>query len=389
MTTIEQARNAANMIRLRLRLPPLSVATAGTLILISASMSANVHFGYDLGRTELAGYLIAAVFFGADLLKVASVAALRFYIAARSFLALPALAVFAVTACVSAVSGVGFFAQQTGQAGAQNDTISQNRERQEAEIRRIEAAIDAKGTPRAVAAIDRLLAGARSHPSWNSTQQCDPEEITVEVSRQFCREYRELEAERATAVSLAELQDDLREAEGELAAMPMPDGTQHQVGALAGLLGWETADVQHRLQLLILGLVELGAAFGLTLNTSRGTPRNDRETIRDTEERGDTAAETGTERAAPPEPEQIAAPEAPRAAPIPPPVVLRTELADTYVRLKKSAKSGIVTGSQRDIADGLGMNASTLNRHLAELSEAGLITKEANGKRTTIHIIGN
>ena len=254
------------------------------LVLISGAM--NYQFGLTLGKGPVESQIMGAASVASDVLKATA----PFFIAAfwkarRPIGALAACALFALTAMYSAASAIGFASlNRTVTTAAQESAIAE-RNRLQAELKRVTTEIDALPRHRPVAVVDADLASQRQNARWLSTNQCT--NATVKPSRDFCAAYRLLEGELATAQVAGTKQQRRERLQHLLGANDVvPSGlpganlnkneqNQRLLGAnnlvpsdpqatfLASYLGQDVGTMQLALVLLVGALVEVGSSLGL------------------------------------------------------------------------------------------------------------------------------
>src|SRR5690606_33836460 len=118
----------------------------------------------------------------------------------------------------------------------------------------------------------------RQDVRWRTSRECV--EATASASRDFCRSYRNLEADKERSIAFAEAEreiSELRQQIGALATVTAIDRGDPRAGLLSRLMGLEILPVQTGLSLLFVGIIEFMSTFGMFIALNHGvavsTPR--------------------------------------------------------------------------------------------------------------------
>lgn len=365
-------------------LPRPSVLAVGCACLAAASCAMSAHFGYTFGRTDLAKAVLIAVAVAADILKVGASMALGHLLLARSWWSIAAASLVAGATMLSVIGGMGFLAGQRAAEQTTGGAAVEDAERARAEMGRLETERAGLGTlPLATAEAQVAILLAENRRRWLSSEQCT--NATAAASRDFCAMYLVASADVSNAVRRAEIDRTLARLRVELQKMAAPPAaTEAQTKAIGAVIGFDAAEVERWIAIVIIGVIESGATIGIAICflLPAAQARARRPTAVPPHE---IAPASPTHRPASDDTPLLddGAEDDEDDAPAPP-VALPTELGDTLNALSRIARNGRVRGSQRRLAERVKRQPSTFNRHLKRLGELGALTVERDDEGKTI-----
>lgn len=224
----------------------------------------NWRFGYMLGHTELDAQLFAAMSASADALK----ALIPFfgYVAWRQRMYLPGLvcvSIWLVCTAYSFASGFGFGAANRAYTASKNQNTIAVQADLRADRNRLLEKLDRLPKHRPAPAVAAEIEAAKQHSRWLSSANCS--NATASKSRDFCQSYNALTAEHAVAVEAGTIEAQLTEIDARLRAAGSQTAARSddpQVSELSRLFGFEKANINTALVLLVAVLGELGSGLG-------------------------------------------------------------------------------------------------------------------------------
>ena len=232
----------------------------------------NWRFGLTLGRSGFDQMLFAAVGVGVDIAKMLLPFVLYWAVKNRRVL-VALLAAIALAAVVSySLAGLAGYvdlarAAVTGTVTSKKGNASDLR----AELQRKQSQLAGLGIGEPQSVIERRLAILQQDARWSSSRQCT--NATVHSSRNFCADYRKVEAELAAARAAKQLTSEiahLRGRLGDLAAVEAVEGNDPRVDVMARLWGWNKLATQTWLGLLLVGIIEFMSTFGIFIAFNHG-----------------------------------------------------------------------------------------------------------------------
>lgn len=339
-----------------------TVATVGAMLLVGASAALGSYYGYLVGSHQhvLVGIVFAGAALGGELLKPYAVdaaieAASRF----RFVRALACAALAAVCITYSLAAELSLAAGSRGDLAASRAAAVATAEGMAAERHRAETELSALPSSRPVQQLDAEIDGLLLTPGAKGCAKIDGP-----ISREVCSKVAALRSERGMAVRRAELEATLKSA-----VQTSPQMHVHDADPLAGavatyakVVGWSftAEDALPWLALVPVLFLELGSALALVVVRASGPLPTQ-------------AAPSALEDvpAIADAPVAVAEPATPakrreRKA-VKGPLVLG-EMAD---RIRQAG--GELQGSQRSIAESLGVSKSTVQRTLQVLIASGTI----------------
>lgn len=354
-----------------------TISTAGAVLLVGASAALGSYYGYLVGSHQhaLVGIVFAAAALGGELIKpFAFDAALEAIARFKIVRAVACAALATVCIAYSLAAELSLAAGSRGDMAASRAAAVAGAEAVAADRRRAEAELSALPAARPVSQIDAEIDGLLLTPGARGCAKIDGA-----VTRQVCPKVAALRSERGTAARRVELEATLKSAVQPTTAMHVHDADPlaGAVATYAAAIGWSFTPEEALpwLALVPVLFLELGSALALVVVRASGPSQP---------------------HAAPPAPEAapavtsapvpIAEPVAPVQAPpkrrerraVKGPLVLG-EMAD---RLRIAG--GQLEGSQRSIADALGVSKSTVQRSLQALVASGTVLASATSQGTRL-----
>jgi hypothetical protein len=248
----------------------LGILAATGFTVIAAVM--NWRYGLSLGRSADDQLLFAAAGLVIDVSKILMPFFAWWAIRNRRWLA-GTLASMAFVGCVAySITGIAGFADlaranTSGTLIARKETAAGLR----ADLQRKQTQLAALASVAPVAALELRLDGLRQDVRWRTTRACT--DATAATSRDYCKQIRDLEADRARSAAALKLEgeiEQLRERIAELAGVAEIDRGDPRAGILSRFTGWEFLRVQTGLSLLFVGIIEFMSAFGLFIALNHG-----------------------------------------------------------------------------------------------------------------------
>jgi len=241
----------------------LGVIAASVLLAVSAMM--NYRFGYTLGKTPSDGHIYGLASAAADCFK--ALVPFFFFAAWRNRMwsqALAAVAVWLVVTGYSMTSALGHAAlnrlDTTGYRALAATAYNDQRD----DLKRARDELSWLPPHRTAAAVQADLEGVKSQYLWHRTGECN--EPSGKGQREFCQNFRKLEAEHANAIAANKLNARIEEINAKLAttsgATVMAEADP-QASVLSRITGVEVATVQVALTLFVALLIEIGSGFGM------------------------------------------------------------------------------------------------------------------------------
>ena len=239
-------------------------------MLISAAM--NWSYGLALARSDFDQVLSALIAVGIDVLKVTFTFTMGW--AWRhgrvSTLAISGVLVIALM-CHSIVGVAGYVelarSHSSGTLLSKKDT-SEDLKRA---LGRKQLRLEELGAYQSSTAIELQLQVQQHDRRWSATQKCT--NVTVGDSRSFCAAYKILEVRSAVAFEGERLEreiQEIRQQSNALATAAAVDRGDPRAGFLSRLFGWKLLPVQTALSLLLVGLIEGVATFGIYASINHG-----------------------------------------------------------------------------------------------------------------------
>lgn len=238
------------------------IVTSAFFLVVSGVM--NWRFGYMLGHTELDAQLFAAMSASADGLK----ALIPFfgYVAWRQRMYLPGLVcalVWGVCTAYSFTSGFGFGAANRAYTASKKQSEIIAAANLQSDRDRLLNKLESLPKHRPAPAVQEEIKAAEQNYRWQSSESCT--NATAWKSRNFCTSYLELTAEYATASEAKKIEQRLAEINARLNNLGNKVAAQSadpQVAELSRLLGFNKANINTSLVLLVAALAELGSGLG-------------------------------------------------------------------------------------------------------------------------------
>ena len=244
-----------------------AIAVLAAILMISVSTAMNFLFMKSLAATEIEGLVLGSASAAADILKASLPWFIALAFAGRRYLfSIVGTAVFVVFSLFSFASALGFAADIRGTLTGTREAATAELRRLEAEHERLSRQLDGLGRPRAVAIIDAEKRVRQQDRRFAATKACT--DAKAPASREFCTGYLLLEAEIASSVEAAKLQDGLAAITASTARLKSR-GAGHdadpQVSVLARIVHLDHGIVRNALIIGAALLVELGSGLGLWL----------------------------------------------------------------------------------------------------------------------------
>ena len=257
---------------------PWLISGCGVLISVGFMVAAGVmnwRYGIGLGRTLEDQYLYGGIHILIDVGKVL----LPFFCwwawqHGRVFVSGLAAAGTIGLVALSVTSIAGFVdmnrAMTTGTLVDKKDSAANLRD----DLARIRAQRAQLGQFEPATVVQQRLEQKQQDRRWQSTRQCT--QATAPESRDFCSEYKALEAERAKALSVEKLDEQIAETNKKLtetAGVAAIDRGDPRAAIVSRVSGWELLLVQTWLSLLQVGIIEFMSTFGIFLSLNHGELR--------------------------------------------------------------------------------------------------------------------
>lgn len=238
-----------------------------SLAIIAASMSMNGLFLYGQGKTPIEAWVFVVLSVAADIWKaILPIVIAEAWETKRHGKVIAAGALLTVLLTFSFGSALGYAAVNRGFLSDARIFQSASLKDLERDRIRLDAVIARADGVRAVPVIERELAAQRVERAWELSKGCT--EIGAREVREFCRAYRVLESEMASAadqVRLVAERAKLRERMAGLVAQGAGQESDALAAYLGRLTGFGTPVLRDVLIVAIALVVELGSAFGLFL----------------------------------------------------------------------------------------------------------------------------
>ena len=248
----------------------VGVVIAVGFTVIAAVM--NWRYGLSLGRSADDQLLFAAVGLGVDFTKIVMPFFCWWALSNRRWIA-GTLAIIALVGCVGySVAGIAGFADLA--RATTTGTLLVKKEQAEGlrkDLQRKQSLLDALGVVEPATVVEQKIEAQRQDLRWRTSRECA--EATVATSRDFCRDYRRLEAEKERSLAFVTLEAEIasiRQQIGALAGVAEIDRGDPRAGILSRLTGWELLRVQTGLSLLFVGIVEFMSTFGIFIALNHG-----------------------------------------------------------------------------------------------------------------------
>lgn len=239
---------------------------------IIAGAVMNWRYGLGLGRTVEDQQLNAGVHLLIDLCKVMMPFFGWWAFAQRRMIVAAGAALVTVAAILYSAIGIAGFvdmsrAVTSGSMIATKDNVGDWR----TDLERSQRRLKDLGSYQPASVIEQRLRQIRQDGRWQTSKQCT--EATAKTSREFCADVSGLEAEKAKALEAGKLEarvQDLREKINTNAGMAAIERGDPRADIVARTTGWELLRVQTWLSLLLVGIVEFMATFGIFLSLNHG-----------------------------------------------------------------------------------------------------------------------
>lgn len=262
----------------RVTLVPWLISISGVVISVGFMVAAGImnwRYGIGLGRTLEDQYLYGGIHVLIDIGKVL----LPFFCwwawqHGRMFVSGLAAAGTVGLVALSITSIAGFVdmnrAVTTGTLVDKQDNAANWRD----DLARMRAQRRQLGQFEPVAVVQQRLEQRQQDRRWQSTKQCT--QATAPDSRDFCSEYKTLEAEKAKGLSAEKLEEQIAELSRKLtetAGVAAIDRGDPRAGIVSRISGWELLLVQTWLSLLQVVVIEFMSTFGIFLSLNHGELR--------------------------------------------------------------------------------------------------------------------
>ncbi len=252
----------------------LGVLAAGVLLAVSAAM--NWRFGYQLGKTELDGFIYGSASAAADCMK--ALVPFFFFAAVRNRMwsqAIASAVVGLVVTLYSLTSALGHAALNRLDTTGQRAMAAESYKDLRADLDRAKEQLSWVPQHRPEAAVTSEIANVKNQKAWGWTNGCT--DVTNKQARSFCEQYNGLQAELASAQQGGVLEARIAEVEGKLgklngvAATAEADPQAAVLAKLAGIVmpGVDVEDVQTAMTIFIALLLEVGSSFGMYIAFSQ------------------------------------------------------------------------------------------------------------------------
>ena len=249
-----------------MRLLVTAVVGAAAVLLILASLDMNYAFWAQQAADVATARVLGAVSVAIDLFKATLPLIIGWAGDDRRQIRLIGTVFFGGCLVFSFISAIGFAVSSRGAVNDARETVSIRHAATEADLKEVDGRLAVLGASRPSGVIEEAIGKARQDRRWQSSNQC--KDATVEQSRAFCRSLAELGIERETALESERLRLRRTVLKSEIDQLLSAGARREhdpQAGILARLSGFRLYRVQTGLSLLLALLVELGAAFGLSL----------------------------------------------------------------------------------------------------------------------------
>lgn len=250
------------------------VLAAGVLLAVSAAM--NWRFGYQMGKTELDGFIYGSASAAADCMK--ALVPFFFFAAIRNRMWSQAIAsaiVGVVVTAYSLTSALGHAALNRIDTTGQRTVAANAYQDLRSDLTRTQEQLSWVPKHRPAAAIESELANTKNQKAWSWTNGCT--DVQGKQGRTFCEQYNSLVAELASAEQAAAYGERIAGIEAKLAGMAgvtisaQADPQAAVLTKLAGLVipGVKLEDVQTAMAVFIALLLEVGSTFGMYIAFSQ------------------------------------------------------------------------------------------------------------------------
>jgi hypothetical protein len=252
----------------------LGVLAAGVLLAVSAAM--NWRFGYQLGKTELDGFIYGSASAAADCMK--ALIPFFFFAALRNRMwaqAAAAAMVGAVVTAYSLTSALGHAALNRMDTTGHRAVEAQSYQDLRADLKRAQEQLAWVPQHRPAATVQGEMEVMKNRREWNFTKGCT--EVTGRQGREFCQQFFGLTAELASAEQTAALEGRIAEVQSKLGRFDSGEviaASDPQAAVLAKLAGIllpnvKVEDIQTGLTVFIALLLEVGSTFGMFIAFSQ------------------------------------------------------------------------------------------------------------------------
>ena len=239
------------------------LATVG---FVAVSGWVNFRFGLSLGRDAMDGHVLGVASACADGMK----AILPFVIVGawrniRPVMLIASMGLWVLCSAYSLTSSLGFAASNRAE-------VTDGKRLDATRFAQLKQALSSKqsrlatlGQQRDAGAIDSELAGLRQHRRWLSTAECTS--ATVSLSRRFCKQYFELQAERGRAMKAQRLEVDVDRLREELRQWTGFAGKaiDPQISVINQIIGLGEDRVTLAVTILLSLMLEVGSGLGFFL----------------------------------------------------------------------------------------------------------------------------
>ena len=244
------------------------VLAAGVLLAVSAAM--NWRFGYQLGRTELDGFIYGSASAAADCMK--ALVPFFFFAAIRNRMWSQAIAsaiVGLVVTTYSLTSALGHAALNRIDTTGQRTVAANAYQDLRADLTRTQEQLSWVPKHRPAAAIESEIATTKLQKAWSWTNGCT--DVQGKDGRKFCEGYNSLVTELASAEQADAYQERIAGIEAKLSGMAgvaisaQADPQAAVLTKLASIVipGVKIEDVQTAMAVFIALLLEVGSTFGV------------------------------------------------------------------------------------------------------------------------------
>ena len=252
----------------------LGVLAAGVLLAVSAAM--NWRFGYQLGKTEMDGFIYGAASAAADCLK--ALIPFFFFAALRNRMwsqAAAAAVVGVVVTAYSLTSALGHAALNRMDTTGHRAVEAQSYKDLRGDLKRAQDQLGWIPQHRPAATVQGDLDGMKFRREWAFTKSCS--EVTGRQGRDFCQQYQGLTAELASAEQSSALEARIADIQSKLdkvgsgSVMADADPQAAVLTRLAGVLlpSIKIDDVQMALTVFVALLLEVGSGMGMYIAFSQ------------------------------------------------------------------------------------------------------------------------
>lgn len=246
----------------------LGVVAAGVLLAVSAAM--NWRFGYQLGKTELDGFIYGSASAAADCFK--ALVPFFFFAAIRNKMwsqAIASAVVGIVVTAYSLTSALGHAALNRHDTAGHRAVEAQTYKDARADLKRAQDQLSWIPQHRPAATVQSDVEGLKNQRGWVWTKSCT--DVNGKANREFCQKYSALTSELASAQEAAKLETRIADISAKIglkaggAVMTEADPQAAVLTKLAGNVfpKLTVEDMQLALTLFIAILLEVGSGFGM------------------------------------------------------------------------------------------------------------------------------